>query len=671
MDPRNIAFIEPHLRRYGGIRRVVELSNALVDLGHRVTVFVPPWEPAECTWMPCRARVERLRERHDEPYDLVVFNHEPQWYLLDRFVGARAFGVYALHYSKLYGKEGSWEALRVPVDLRLANSTWTADQVEREIGHRPVVLLGGINADHFRPVQVPKRYPILCMGGDREWKGTDDILAAARLLDLPVETYDGKDLPQEAMAAEYAAAEVFVVGSHFEGFGQPGLEALACGTPLVTTDNGGCRDYAFDGETALVVPPRDPVAMANAIARLRADPALARRLSQRGLELVRDRFSWPLAARRFIEVVDDLLTELSAGPATGRHPSPRDAGWTALRPYEPSPELTVVVLTWDNLALTQRCVESLRQHTDVPYELVVVDNGSAHDAAEYVRQAADVAVMHDHNTGFAAGMNDGLAQARGRAVAFLNNDIEVPARWASRLLETLSANDRTGVVVPALTEAGNVRTVRTEPGNRVEALAPFEAPPSAVCYVMPTQLARDLGGWDTSYQVASGEDLELAFSVWVNDRDIVFDTRVLVEHVGHATSDIKLPDRRQLWAANRRLFLDRWSDPDVDVVRLHDVDAEVHARHRRQAAVVATWMDRYFRARDRAEAAELASRGWHPSRSPVVRRLVRGAWPRLRAIVPRDLRDRVWPHVRGTYYRFFPDRHPAALRGQARPEEPR
>ena len=56
----------------------------------------------------------------------------------------------------------------------------------------------------------------------------------------------------------YQAADVFVLPTLQENFGLVLTEALACGTPLVTTDNGGCRDYAIDQETALVVPARDP-----------------------------------------------------------------------------------------------------------------------------------------------------------------------------------------------------------------------------------------------------------------------------------------------------------------------------------------------------------------------------------------------------------------------------
>ena len=188
---------------------------------------------------------------------------------MDQFTQARRRIFYALHYARLYGKAGSWESIRAAVDLQLANSNWTADQICAEIGHRPTVQLGGVNRDIFHPYGGRKRYPVLCSGGEgRPWKGTDTVLAAGQLLDVSVERYADKDLDQVALGREYDASRVFVVGSWFEGFSQPGLEALACGVPLVTTDNGGCREYAANEETALVVPPRDPQSMASAIRRL-------------------------------------------------------------------------------------------------------------------------------------------------------------------------------------------------------------------------------------------------------------------------------------------------------------------------------------------------------------------------------------------------------------------
>ncbi|MDJ0663497.1 MAG: glycosyltransferase [Acidimicrobiia bacterium] len=590
-----IGFIEPHMGRFGGIRRVVELGNHLVDRGHEITYFVPPNVPASCDWMPCAGAVKHLEEVNEDTLDFVIYNNEPDWHYLDTFPNAGRTVYFALHYARLYDKEGSWESLHKDVDLFLANSTWTADMLERETGIRPETFSGGINPDHFHSVDVPKEYPILTMGDTRPWKGHDVILEAARILDLPVEKYAGKDLPQSAMAEEYGKAEVFVVGSDFEGFGQPGIESLACGTPLVTTDNGGCRDYAIDGETALVVPPRDPRAMADAIARIRRDPALRERLRQGGLDIVRERFSWSKSAAD----LERILEAAGRGEIDHRrHTGP------LLRTPPANPTLSLVVLPWDQKLLTEKCVTSLRLHTDVEYELVIVDNGSQPVARSYAEQAADTAILNETNLGFAVGMNQGLAAATGEYVAFINNDTVFRANWASQVLETLARHPKAGIVAPAVTAASNPINVLTEPGTRTYAIPPFSAPPGAVVWVMKTDTARALGGFPEYYEVASGEDVDLAFRVWVNDLDVVIDERVLVTHVSKGTAGTKLDDWKGLWRKNRERFLSLWTDPRLDLPRLDSCPEPVWSRNRATAMAAAGWMKQYFDTRDALYATQ-------------------------------------------------------------------
>jgi GT2 family glycosyltransferase len=599
-----VGFLEPHLLRFGGIRRILELSNRLVERGHDVTIYVPATESRACRWMPCAAAVKHIEHGFDDNLDVLLFNEETQWHLLSLFTSVPLTGFFALHYAGLYDKPGSWEALRTPVDVRLANSEWTADMVERDVGIRPHVLRGGVNREHFRPVEVRKRYPILCVGDERPWKGTDTVLAAGRQLGLHVERYAGKDLPQSAMAAEYCSADVFVVGSRFEGFGQPGLEALACGTPLVTTDNGGSRDYAIHGQTALVVPPGDVDAIAAAIRRLREEPELAALLRRNGLDLVQRRFDWDRSAA---ELEEFLCAAVERGPTADR-----DA---PLRPLPEDPELSVVVLAWDQLHYTQRCVQSVRRHTDVSYELVIVDNGSQRHAANYAARAADVAILNDDNRGFSTGMNQGLAVARGRYVAFVNNDTALPPRWASRLCSHwLEAASRTGIVVPGVTAAGNVRTVQAVPVDAVDVLAPFEAPPSAVLYLMETDTMRRLGGWGEEYAVASAEDVDLCFKVWVNGLDVIFDRRVLVHHVSKGTAGEKLDDYRTLWARNREVLLAKWTAADIDVPRLERCSPAEFERNVQTARSVAGWMTLYFRARDRFGVQRISPTLLRPAR---------------------------------------------------------
>jgi glycosyltransferase involved in cell wall biosynthesis len=296
----------------------------------------------------------------------------------------------------------------------------------------------------------------------------------------------------------------------------------------------------------------------------------------------------------------------------------------AASPPTDSPALSVVVLAWDNLELTRAFVDSARSNTDVDYELIIVDNGSRPDAAGYARDAADRAILNAENRGFARGMNQGLAAARGEFVAFCNNDIVLPPRWATRLVETMRAHSNAGIVVPALTTAPNPVTVRSQAGTTIEVLEPFSAPPAGVVYVMRVDTANELGRWEEEYEIASGEDVDLGFKVWVNDLDIVFDHRVLVDHVGHATAS-RLDDSQQLWAVNRGRFLTKWMGP-TDPPRLASCSEERFARNRATARAVAGWMEKYFTIRDRqrARAANPPSAG-----SPWVRSL-RAAYRRTR-----------------------------------------
>jgi glycosyltransferase involved in cell wall biosynthesis len=106
-----------------------------------------------------------------------------------------------------------------------------------------------------------------------------------------VHFWHGPDHPTLADRV-YNQSRVFVQTSFYEGFGYTAVEAMACGCALVTTDNGGSRDYAVPGETALVVPPGDAAGLANAVVRVLRDDTRLAGLARAGSQLVRSRFDW-------------------------------------------------------------------------------------------------------------------------------------------------------------------------------------------------------------------------------------------------------------------------------------------------------------------------------------------------------------------------------------------
>ena len=283
-----------------------------------------------------------------------------------------------------------------------------------------------------------------------------------------------------------------------------------------------------------------------------------------------------------------------------------------------TPNLSVVVLAWNKLELTRRCVDSIRSGTSGDYELIVVDNGSTDGGADFAADAADKAVINSENLGFAAGNNSGLAVASGTYVAFVNNDTVLPGAWDVSLTEILDTRSQTGMVLPAVTAAGNPVTVRNEPGDTVETLLPFGEFPSGVVVMLRRSQLEALGGWNEEYERASGEDLDLAFTVWAHGLDVVVDTRVLVEHASQASMK-ELPGLTDLYRKNLQRFLDRW-DMGPDGPLLDTIGSEEYLRNLDRARTAVTWIRRMLAARDeaatlRAEIERAASRSWLRPRS--------------------------------------------------------
>ncbi len=118
---------------------------------------------------------------------------------------------------------------------------------------------------------------------------------------------------QDQVGELFAAADVICVPSvrddsgNVDGLPNVVLEALASGTPLITTAAGGIGAVVDDGRTAMVVPERDPAAIAAAIIRLDADPAAARALGAAARVSVAERFGWGRTAERFEAAYDRAL----------------------------------------------------------------------------------------------------------------------------------------------------------------------------------------------------------------------------------------------------------------------------------------------------------------------------------------------------------------------------
>ena len=117
-------------------------------------------------------------------------------------------------------------------------------------------------------------------------------------------------VPDATLAVLYRLASVFVFPSLYEGFGLPPLEAMAAGTPVVTSNISSLPEVV--GDAALLIDPMDPAEIANAMSRILNEPQLRADLVRRGRDRVKT-FSWERSVTRIRQV----YRELAGTPANG------------------------------------------------------------------------------------------------------------------------------------------------------------------------------------------------------------------------------------------------------------------------------------------------------------------------------------------------------------------
>jgi glycosyltransferase involved in cell wall biosynthesis len=327
-----ISFLCPHVRIAGGVRAILTYADRLARRGHDVSVVVPAktrlgamWRRVRGEgpeWMPTfRAKVRWVADWRPSEVDADVAV-ATAWQSAPIVAAAPARAKFYLvqHYESLYHGRAELvdETYRLPLS-KIVISTWLRDVMRERFGADPAVLVTPVDPALFHRVAVASTAPrprVLMLHHHYAWKGVADGLDAVarvrrrvpalRLVGFgvkgPTETlpYDEfhTDLPQERLAELYSASDIYLCPSWDEGLGMPSMEAMACGAALVTYDNGGSRDYAHDGETALVARRRDVGDLTEKLERLAADGALRAKIAAAGQEFVTRAFDWDRAVAR-------------------------------------------------------------------------------------------------------------------------------------------------------------------------------------------------------------------------------------------------------------------------------------------------------------------------------------------------------------------------------------
>jgi glycosyltransferase involved in cell wall biosynthesis len=160
------------------------------------------------------------------------------------------------------------------------------------------------------------RAPLVLLGGfPGEWEGEHPLRVIRETGDP--DAFLAGWLGHEDLPAGLNAADLLVLPSVREQFGQVLVEAMACGLPVVAVDAHGPAEVVEGGETGWLVPPDDEDAMVEALVAAVADGAERRRRGEAAYRLARARYSWPALARGVARIYDDVRAGRPA--AAGAH----------------------------------------------------------------------------------------------------------------------------------------------------------------------------------------------------------------------------------------------------------------------------------------------------------------------------------------------------------------
>jgi len=218
---------------------------------------------------------------------------------------------------------------------KLVVSRWLEETIYGKTGERPVCVGNALWGSYaFYPRAVGNKLEektVMAFFRGIEWKGEREVIEAMNMVSrklnnvkllgvgnkdaferligsIPIHfKFEIVNAPDDDELAElYSLSDVFVSASWYEGFGAPQLEAMACGTPVVTTDSGGVRDYAVNGRNAYVVPPKEPEKLADAIIKVLSDEKMRLTFRNQGLETAKE-FTWKRVVDRVEQVFESAL----------------------------------------------------------------------------------------------------------------------------------------------------------------------------------------------------------------------------------------------------------------------------------------------------------------------------------------------------------------------------
>ncbi|MFH1196286.1 MAG: glycosyltransferase [bacterium] len=252
-------------------------------------------------------------------------------------------------------------------------------------------------------------------------------------------------------------------------------------------------------------------------------------------------------------------------------------------PVNVEPEVSIVLITYNQLKYTKECVESIIIYTTTNYEIIFVDNASQDSTLEWIGELCDGNknfrfIANSANVGFTKAANQGIIESRGRYVLLLNNDTVVTKNWVEKMIEIADDDEKIGIVGPISNDVSGFQIDRNAVYKDVRGMLNYankvqkqnkgeivQFPRVAfLCTLIKREVLEKIGGLDERFSPGNFEDDDFCLRAQIAGYKTVIAKDVFIHHYGSKSFKA---DGNEKYAArlneNQKIFVDKWgANPD-------------------------------------------------------------------------------------------------------------
>lgn len=238
---------------------------------------------------------------------------------------------------------------------------------------------------------------------------------------------------------------------------------------------------------------------------------------------------------------------------------------------------SIIILSYNKIEYTIQCLDSIRNYTtDVPYEIIVVDNASNDETVRILEQREDILLVRSHvNLGFAGGCNLGIKYAKGEYIMLLNNDTLVTEKWLLNMYTFLREHPEASMTGPLTNATVGKQMIPVPYGDDMQQMQKFAATLANgkdrpyrtlrlvfFCVLIRKKLFEEIGLLDTDFLVGNYEDDDFNIRALLAGKEAYICTNSFIHHFMNISFQQKNVEREKVMMNNKLVLEKKWDSLD-------------------------------------------------------------------------------------------------------------